>query len=56
MVNQEILDNAPDGANEYLNHKGVISYYKREGVHLYFWNVTYWAKTYRYTLNLKPLC
>lgn len=55
MKIEQIREGAPIGANEYLEYKGAISYYKRDGVHLYFWNRSYWAKTYRYTLNLKPL-
>lgn len=50
-----IKQNAPKGATHYLDYNQSISYYKRDGVHLYFWNRSYWAKTYRHTLNLKPL-
>ena len=51
----DIKTNAPEGATHYLIYNNHVSYYKSKGRKLYFWNSTYWAMTYRYDIDIKPL-
>lgn len=47
MTEQQIKDNAPDGATHYRDYGGSVAYYKITSAHKFFWNFNYWAITYR---------